>query len=95
MQKQFIRSALFRALLVSILAALLAVQATAALAANVPPSALDTTFAGFTDDGVVTPAGLVRAEDGCSVGWQDRDCRLYGQGQSARRFPLPASWTAG
>jgi uncharacterized delta-60 repeat protein len=52
MRKQSLRRALIGALLLSICTAMLAAQAPAALAAPAVPGALDTTFAGFTDDGI-------------------------------------------
>ena len=61
MRKQLFRRALIGALLASIWAALLAAPAAAAPLAQLAPGALDPAFAGFTDDGIVNPAGLANA----------------------------------
>jgi uncharacterized delta-60 repeat protein len=58
MRKRSLGRALIGALLTSIYTAVLAAQPTASLAATAPPGTLDTTFAGFTDDGIVFENGL-------------------------------------
>jgi uncharacterized delta-60 repeat protein len=61
MRIQLFRRALLGALLASVWAALLAAPAAAAPLAQLAPGALDSTFTGFTDDGIVNPAGLSSA----------------------------------
>jgi uncharacterized delta-60 repeat protein len=64
MRKHILRSALIIALLTIIFPsfqAAQAAQADPAVAAQLAPGGLDTSFAGFTDDGIVNPAGLTIA----------------------------------
>jgi uncharacterized delta-60 repeat protein len=63
MRKYIPRGALLVALLSGICTAALATPASAVPAAQAAPSDLDTTFAGFGNNGVVTPPGLTSVND--------------------------------
>jgi uncharacterized delta-60 repeat protein len=62
-RKYILRSALLIALLATLVTSTLAHSASAAPLALAAPGALDPTFGGFTDDGIVVESGLRRVED--------------------------------